>query len=1216
MGAIDMKSALRGGSILPFLSFVVVLGLLFCQLTVPSAEADNLYASIRGRALDQAGGVVPDVKVTVANAATGIAYTAITNQEGRFVFQQVAIGDYKLTGEKQGFRTFVVSKIHVDLNQVFEQDVRLEVGSVSQEVIVEANQVQVETAQTQLGVVVEGSTIVNMPLIGRNWVNLQQLEPGVVSASDGRGDFATNGSQSQQNSYLIDGTDTNDLPLNTPLVIPSPDAISEFRMVTGSINPEYGRNSGAVLNAVTKSGSNNFHGDVFEFYRDPFLNAQNFFTHKRQQFHQHLFGATIGGPAIKNHTFWFFSYQGIRNRQPETSNGGGVTTVFDASVFDPTKPSAGALFGPSAAHPQGSGIAASSHLSPISLTGSDGKVYPAGTAYSTIFGCVGAPAGCVVGFIPGVDINSITAKLLPFVPQANGTNGAGALRQFNFTPTITGKTDQYVGRIDQTFSSKDTLWGVFFIQTNPSNEDLPFTGATLPGFGDSSLRHYKEFTVSWSHVFNSSIVNEMRGGYNRFNFVAVTPTKAVDPASFGFNIKPQFGGSSEGLPVASVRGLFTLGFSANGPQPRKDQTYEGVDNLSITSGRHTLKFGFDTRRFHVDNPFAGNNDGNFTFNHTGIYSTGNAGADFLLGIPDTYVQGSGGVIDATAQEYYSYAQDQYKMRPNLTITYGIGWQIDTPLVDKSYGGHAQFAFVPGQQSIVFPNSPVGYVFNGDPGVHAAGTAHYFKNFGPRLGFAYSPGWGGKLTGGAGKTSIRVGAGIYYNRYEEEQTLQFLGGAPFGFSSVGAGHPTFADPFTNIKTGVSGGQPFPYPGPTTNINFSQFFPLYQGTAGMASDITDPMAINYNVTLERQLASTTILSLGYVGSIGHRLTTVVPQNLVTNVAPCAADPACGPNNMEYTHPESYKYPQAAPCAANGFAANAPCSIYGPIVTIGTSGNSNYNAFQTSLKHRISHGLDFLASYTFSHALDEASGFENSAFGGGGFGGFGSIRATNPYNPKLDYGNTAFDARQRLVIGYYYQIPSIRHFQSMAWMPSRITDGWTVGGITTFQSGFPLDVVDGNLTSLLSSQFDISDNGAIDVPSLTGKITYFNPRNGNNAQPETACAAAGTPAATVSARFWFSPGAFTCESTPGVLGNAGRNILRGPGINNWDFELFKDTRITESTKLELRIEFYNAMNHAQFDPNSVITDISDSRFGQVTNVRPSNPTRLIQLAAKFYF
>jgi hypothetical protein len=1212
-GAKDMKRVLPGGALLPLsLSVIAIVVLLFGPLGVQPAKADNLYASIRGRVLDQAGALVPDVKITATNVATGISYANVTNQDGGFVFPQVSIGDYKLTAEKQGFRTFVVSKIHVDLNQVFEQEIRLEVGAVAQEVMVEANQVQVETSQTQLGTTIEGSTIVNMPLIGRNWVALQQLEPGVVAASDGRGDFATNGSQSQQNSYLIDGTDTNDLPLNTPSVVPSPDAIGEFRMVTGSINPEYGRNSGAVINAVTKSGSNSFHGDAFEFYRDPFLNTKGFFQKVPQQFHQHQFGATVGGPVIKKHTFFFFSYQGTRNRQPETTNGGGNTTVFDASVFNPTSPGAGALYGPSAANPQGSSIAASSHLSPIQLTGSDGKVYPAGTPYSTIFGCAGgATPGCKVGFIPGSDINTISAKLLSFIPTPN-TNAGSGLRQFQFNPIITGKQDQYLGRIDQTFSSKDSLWGTFLIEHRPSVSDLPFTGATLDGFSETDDRHSKEFSVSWTHVFNGNILNEMRAGYNRFNFGAVNPTTPVSPASLGFNIAPQLGGSAEGLPIVTVRGLFTLGFSANGPQPRKDQTYEAVDNFSIVSGRHTIKFGFDMRRFGVDNPFAGNNDGNFTFNHNGIFSTGNAGADFLLGIPDNYTQGSGGVVDAHAQEYYSYVQDQYKWHPNLTITYGVGWQIDTALVDSSYNGHAQFAFNPGQQSTVFTNAPVGYVFSGDPGVTPAGTSHPFKNFGPRLGVAYSPDWGGRLTGGAGKTSIRAGVGIYYNRFEEEQTLQFLGAAPLGFSSSGAGHPTFADPFTNIQTGAKNTQPFPYPGPSQNINFAPFLPLYQGTAGMAPNITDPMAINYNVTLERELGSSTLLSLGYVGSEAHHLSLVTPQNLVTNTAPCLADPACGPFNQEYTHPEDFKYPQAAPCAFNGFSATQLCSIYGPIVTIGSGTNSNYNSFQATLKRRLSHGLDFLAAYTYSHSLDEASGFENSAFGGGGFGGFGSIRATNPYNPRLDYGNSAFDARHRFVLSYSYQIPSVRHFSSMAWMPSRVSDGWTIAGITTFQTGFPLDVVDGNLSSLQSSMFDISDNAAIDVPNRTGNVTYFNARNGNNSQNQNACAADGQTAGPVSGRYWFSPGAFTCEA-PGVLGNAGRNILRGPGINNWDFELYKDTRITESTKLELRIEFYNVFNHTQFSANSVITDISDPRFGQVFN---ANPSRLIQLAAKFYF
>ena len=1150
-------------------SLVATVASVVSLVSTKTAKADNLYASIRGRVLDAGGGVVPDVKITALNALTGVPYTATTQKDGSFSILQVTIGDYKLTAEKQGFTTFVEDRIHLDLNQVFEADIRLEVGALSQQIMVEANQAQVETASSQLGIVINSNDIVNLPLLGRNWINLQQLEPGVVAASDGRGDFATNGSESQQNSYLIDGTDTNDLPLNTPLIVPSPDAIGEFRMVTGSINPEYGRNSGAILNAVTKSGSNQFHGDAFEFYRDPFLNTHNFFSKKPAVFHQNQFGGTVGGPVIKNHTFFFFSYQGIRNRQPQTTNGGGNTTVYDSSVLNPSNLGAGANFGTNIL---------GANTSPFALTGSDGKTYAAGTPYSTVFGCSGGTTpGCTVGFVPSADINPISAKLIQqFVPAPNtGTN------QFEFNPVQAQITDQYIVRIDQTFNSKDSLWGTWFIQKAPRTLALPFTGATLPGFAETDDSHDKFLTLSWSHVFNGQMVNELRGGYTRLNFNAVNPSTPVAPSSVGFGITPQLT-SGEGLPVIAVKGLFTLGFSANGPQPRIDQTYEAVDNFSITAGRHTMKFGFDMRRFQVNNPFAGNNDGNFQFQGNGAFSTKDAGADFLLGIPDNYAQTSGGFINARAQEYYSYAQDQYKLRPNLTITYGVGWQIDTPISDLAYNNHAEFAFRPTQQSVVFPGAPLGYVFNGDPGVHPAGTAHYFKNFGPRFGFAYSPDFGGRLTGGAGKTSLRGGVGIYYNRFEEEQTLQFNGGAPFTFSTTGAGHPSFANPFVDIATGAAIAQPFPFAGPAQNVNFAQFLPLYQGTAGFDPNIQDPMAINYNLTLERQIGSSAVLSIGYVGSVGHRLTVGTPINIVTNNAPCLADPKCGPLNQDALHPEDFLYnPQ----------------IYGTIDNIATRGSSNYNSAQISFNKHLSHGLQFLASYTYSHSLDNTSGFENSAFGGGGFGGFASLRASDPYNLSADYGNSIFDAKHRGVISYVYNIPSARHFNALAWMPSRVTDGWAISGITTWQSGFPLDVVDGNLSSLLCTAPEIQDFACPDAPNLVGAVTYSNPRSATGHQ-------------------WFSPGAFAPEPA-GSFGNAGRNLLRGPGINNWDFQLYKDTHLTERTRFELRIEFYNIFNHTQFNPNGIITDISDPRFGREFSASTNNiSSRLIQLATKFYF
>ena len=277
------------------------------------------------------------------------------------------------------------------------------------------------------------------------------------------------------------------------------------------------------------------------------------------------------------------------------------------------------------------------------------------------------------------------------------------------------------------------------------------------------------------------MINELRGGYNRFNYQAVYPENPTLPSSAGFSISPQDPGGA-GLPYIAVHGLFALGFSEYGPQPRLENLYEGADNFSWVVGRHTLKFGFDMRRWEDLNPALSTNSGLFDFNTFATYSTSNAGADFLLGIPAYYEQASGGLENARSRQYYSYAQDVFKLKPNVTLMYGLGWTVDTPVTNIAYNGHGQLAFDPGKQSVVFPNAPVGIVYSGDPGVNPAGPTQW-KDFGPRLGIAYSPNWGW-LTGGAGKTSIRAGYGIYYDKSGSEEAGQVgFGVPPFAISSV-------------------------------------------------------------------------------------------------------------------------------------------------------------------------------------------------------------------------------------------------------------------------------------------------------------------------------------------------------------------------------------------------------------------------------------------------
>jgi hypothetical protein len=1148
------------------LAVVGVFGLLLCA---SAALADNVYGRIRGIVTDPSGAVVAGAKVTATNTATGISKEINSADDGTFDFLQLAVpAPYTVTAEQTGFRKFEASQIQLNVNQVYVLDIKLEVGAVSETVTVEATPAQVETTSIELGKVVDSTTIVNMPLNGRFFDQLQQLEPGVVAASDSRGgpglgNYATNGSQPDQNSYLINGTDNNDLPLNTVEVEPSVDAIAEFKMITGTFNPEYGRNSGAIVNAIIKSGSNSFHGDGFDFFRDTSLNSKNFFQPKPAVFHRHQFGGTIGGPILKNRTFFFFSYEGDRERRPETAGDCGCTSPGTVPVF-------------TQAERNGSfpDLATSTGVSPFPIK-VGATTFAPGTPYSTIF---------PTGQIPTSDFNPISVNLLKFVPLPTvGTN-------FEFNPVRTITSDQFLGRIDHTIGSKDNIWFYGLWERRPSNQDLPFFGANLPGFAQVDDRHFQQYVADWNHTFSGTMLNEARIGYTRFNFQDVFPANPTAPSSVGFtNVIPQLTGG-QGIPVVSLPDFgFTLGFSTNGPQPRIDQTYDFADNFSKNIGKHALKFGFDVRRFQVFNPFSHFNDGNYVFGGGGPFSTGDEAADFLLGIPDSYQQASGDVLNERTQEYYSYAQDQWKMRTNLTITFGLGWSIDTPNVDNYHDNHAGVAFRPGQQSVIFPTAPKGYVFQGDPGINAFGKTQY-KDVGPRFGFAYSPDWGW-LTGGPGKTSIRGGFGIYFNRFNGETALQTEGSPPFAIAlSSGindvfpAASPIFADPWTGYVGGgatVSISNKFPY-APSPTPDFGPLEPL--SISVYDPDIKLPYNENYSLTIERQFGGSSVVSLAYVGAEGHRLPVAYELNPGINPAGCAANPACvaARTFQPIFFPANY--------AVDG-------SIFGSVGQVSTIGNSNYNSFQASWDKRLSHGLQFLAAYTYSHSFDDGSGFENSGFNGGGFGGFGNTRSIDPFNQKLrDYGPSIYDARHRFVIHYVYYIPSLRHFNALKHLPSRVTDGWEMSGITTFQSGFPLDVVDSSLRSLTDSflQFYCTPGqGCWDVPNVVGAVQYDNPR-------------------TSATNQWFEKSAFAHPAF-GTQGNAGRNLLHGPGLNNFDFAMMKDTHITESTGFIVRFEFFNIFNHTQFDPSGINTNVNSSRFGQE---RAAHDPRIIQLAGKFYF
>lgn len=1130
---------------------VLATGLLITLVAVSTWAAD-VTARIRGTVTDPSGAVIAGAQLTATNVQTGVAYTTKAQSNGSYEFLNLPVGTYNLAATAPGFQAFAASGIKLNIDQQYVQDVKFSVGSTTEKVEVVANQVQVDTTSIQLSNVVESKQIVDLPLIGRNWTQLELISPGVQAASDRFGTFSANGSQAQQSSYLINGTDTNDLPLNTTVYVPSPDALSQFNLVTSSLNPEYARNSGAIVSASIKNGTNQYHGDAFEFYRDTFLNTHNFFQLTAPKFHQNLFGGTFGGPVLHDKAFFFLSYQGNRAVQPQS--------VANNTVF-------------SAAQLQGQFGKLSSNPIPGTLLAKTGCA--AGSTWASCF-----PTGAV----PTSAFSPIsTALVQKYVPSPNAANN-----QFLFNPTQQTIQDQGIARVDGNLTANDQLWGVVVFQHAPSSRVLPFTGATLPGFGDVNKSEVHQYTGSWTHLFGSATLNEFRLAYTRFNFDAVEPQNPVAPSSAGFQINPQ-NTASAGLPLMTVTGFFTLGFSNNGPQPRIDQTYQATDNFSKIVGNHSFKFGYEGRRFNVDNPFYGNNNGNYSFGGTGAFSTGNAGLDFLLGNPDSYGQGAGGVINARAYEQYLYAQDQWKFRDNLTLTYGVGWQIDTPFHNRQFKGEGTNCFIPGQTSTIFSTAPKGLNYPGDPGCNdASGAGTAWKDVGPRVGFAYAPNLGFLSDGDSRKLSIRGGFGIYFNRTEEETSLQNLGAPPFGLGSAGVNDfptgnaPTFANPYVDIDTGQTFANKFPFtfPSPGQAVDFTPFEPI--SISLYSPHFRIPYAENFNLTIERQLPSNIVGRVSYVGALGRHEQITYEGNPITQAGhdACLADANCVKNRIN----QSVLFPT--------HTAFAPGNLIASVGTIDTIGSSNYHSLQLSATKGYTHGLLFQASYTWSHAMDNGSSFENSGFGG-------ANRGYNQFVPGLNIGDSAFDVRHRLVFSPVYDVPNWKSLPGMHWLPDVVGRGWEIAGIMTFSTGFPVDIRTGSGSLSLFCTSNFQFYACPDVPNQVAPVRFEDPRVGKN--------------------FWFDPTSFKTEAI-GTFGNTHRNPFHGPGINSTDAGIYKNIYFwpgSESKYIQLRLESYNIFNHTNFynpaSVNNISNSITSGTFGRITSAAPGRQT---QLGAKIYF
>jgi len=1134
--------------------------------------AADVTARIKGTVVDPSGAVVPNVSVTATNSATGVKFTTTSQSNGDYQFLQLPIGTYSITATSAGFKTFEATGIALSIDQQYVEPVRLELGNTSEKVEVTADAVQVNTSDMQLSNVVSAAQIVEYPLIGRSFTQLEQILPGVQASNDRFGNnYSVNGSQTQQSSYLINGADTNDFALNTIGIQPNPDALGEFNLITSSLNAEYSRNSGAIVSTAIKVGTNAFHGDAFEFYRDTFLNTPNFFQYSNTtqkkltpKYHQNLFGGTLGGPILKDKLFFFGAYQGNRAKSPQTT--GGSTVVL-------TNAQRGGDF---------TGAKYSKKIIPGTIN---------------IPGCVSGVdtfAACFAAhpILPTKAFNPIAAALIAkYVPVANSGT------RYIFSPQITTVQDQGIGRIDFNPSTRDQIYFIGIYQHLPTVRTLPFTGSTLPGFGDQNTSEIRQFSFGYSRQITSTALNEFALHYTRFNFGSVLPQQVVLPSTAGFPINPQ-NTAGAGLPRINITGAFSLGFSSNGPQPRIDQNYQLDDNFSKVVGHHSLKFGYDGRRFNVDNNFSGNNNGTFGFSTSNPNSSGNALLDFVLGNPSTYNQGAGGRISAVALENYFYGQDTWKAMNSLTINYGVGYQIDTAIHNRQFGGKGINCFIPGQQSKVFPSAPLSLNFPGDPGCNdAQGATAPLNDVGPRIGFAYSPELGFLSGGQSHKLSIRGGYGIYYNRTEEEGSLQNLSQAPFGISSAGVAdsvpgaRPSFPNPYQDIQTGKTYKNPFPatFPKPGDPAAVFSQIPLY--ISQYAPRYRAPYSENFNLTVERELPGKIVATASYVGALGRHNQFTVEGNPITQAGhdACLADPACIAN-MD-SQPTLYPSHTLFPQPLNPVTKSTHFHSNGVITT---EGSSNFNALELSARKGQTHGLSFQISYTYGHSLDDSSSFEGAGFGG--------ERGYNQFQKSLNYGNSDFDARHRLVIAPIYRVP-YRTSGSPYSLLNLLGAGWEVSTISTFATGFPFDIA---YNGIVSNSLYCGANDFYytcpDVPNQVAPLQHLNPRNlANKGQYfEDGSSANGSVGFT--------------DEVIGSFGNISRNKYHGPGILNTDAAISKNFQLGDSARsIQLRMEGYNVFNHTQFNnPNSNYSNVGTT-FGVISTAAPG---RQVQLVGKIYF
>jgi hypothetical protein len=1220
-------------------------------LSAPSALSQVDEGAVTGVVQDPTGAVIPNAVVTLLNTDQGLTLTTHTGDNGSYTFSPVRIGHYTVTASAPGFSSTSQQNLTVTVGENLQVNISLKTGQSNETVTITTAPPELQTDESSVGQVMETKTINDLPLNGRNFTFLAQLSAGVnVSQADTRGNaasgaFTANGLQSAQNNYLLDGIDNNSnaadfLNGTNFIILPPVDAIQEFKVQTADFSAEYGRSAGAVLNATIKSGTNQFHGAAWEFFRNDKLDAADWFEDnqgiKKGEFRQNQFGGSIGGPILRNKAFFFGDYEGLRRVQGTAQTATVPTALERSSGFTNLSEIISGQSGAPRTDNVGRSIPFGTIMDPATTRPvTAGVVDPVSGFTATTTGFVRDPfgtcapstpaftlAGCGLNQVPAGRLDANAIKLLSLYPTPTS---AGLSTNFASSPSSYEHRNAFDTRVDFNPTQKDQAFFRISFVDDPDFIPGPFGGIADGGGFQEGLQtaRSEQGVLAYTHVFTQSTINVARVGYNHLHTTRFGPDGGTlgIPAMFGIAGIPQVA-ENGGLPQISISGLSTLGSNDFLPSDEVSQTLQIADDFTKIYGKNTFKVGFEYQAVHFNTlqPAYSRGEFDFTGNYEGVPGQGgdNTSIAQILVTPEaatvpngiSYVGGANSVEASNISKTYDlrhyaagYFQDDLKVNTKLTLNIGLRYDFFTP-ISETNGAQANFIqsgppngvptyLIPASGKADRSLSTSFTTLLAQDGITLEQTDKYGKglgqaqrvNFGPRFGFAYEV---------SNKLVARGGVGLFFNAFENAGYGPNIGeNYPFVFNFSYAGT-TDSAPFSS-GSNPYGGCATAGPGGSATIDAglscSSFTPLAVnaeglGLQGLQFNFKTPNTISSNVSLQYAITPNLSATAAYVYTHASHLQVGIGNNEVSQLLP----------------------------------ANVSTTPYVPFPDFGkggsyqeTLGASVYNGLQTKLEQRFAHGLSGLVTYTYAKTLTNAFDLLN----GGSLSGF---RA--PYvpglGPRFDWGPAAFDIRNVVHISGGYELPIGKGKQFLG-NASKLTDeavgGWSLNFLSTLEGGQPITLSCPTATTSGTNCNDVRVPGQSQKLGLhtdsNGKLSWF----GNPLAFQQPCPLGAAP----------TPGCI--PATGAQLLGFGSGTTVGPGFHRLDLSLFKQFPINERVRMEFRSEFFNILNHPNFNapgfggngvvsvPNS--TNFNSSNFGEIGSTRDApNDPRQIQFALKLYY